>query len=78
MPAAIVSSSRRKRGHSFAEKVRIKAYPVKEYLGLVFVYMGEGAAPELPSMPEMEADADSRRLYVHSRVQLLPEHRERR
>ncbi len=56
MPAAIVSSSRRRHEHSFAEKVRIKAYPVKEYLGLVFVYMGEGAAPELPSMPEMEAD----------------------
>ncbi len=42
--------------HSFADKVKIKAYPVQEYLGMIFVYMGEGAVPELPRLPEMEAD----------------------
>lgn len=29
----------------FAEKVRVAAYPVHEYKGLVFAYLGEGEAP---------------------------------
>src|SRR5262245_3325313 len=41
---------------SFAEKVRIKAYPCREYLGLVFAYMGPGAPPEMPHYPHFEAD----------------------
>ena len=28
------------------ESVRIKAYPVRDYFGLVFAFMGEGSAPE--------------------------------
>jgi 5,5'-dehydrodivanillate O-demethylase len=35
---------------SFAQKVKIPGYPVKEYIGLVFAYLGEGAAPELPTL----------------------------
>jgi len=41
---------------SFARKVRIDAYPVREYLGLVFAYLGEGAPPELPRFPELESE----------------------
>jgi 5,5'-dehydrodivanillate O-demethylase len=45
----------------FASKVRIRSYPTEEYLGLVFVYLGEGAtqdtthvaAPPLPRYPEL-------------------------
>jgi 5,5'-dehydrodivanillate O-demethylase len=37
---------------SFCHKVRIKTWPVKEYLGLVFAYLGEGEPPEFPLYPE--------------------------
>ncbi len=42
----------------FCEKVRIRAYPTQEYLGFVFLYMGEGQAPELPRYPEMEGEGE--------------------
>lgn len=41
---------------SFARKVTIRSYPVREYLGLIFAYLGEGAAPEFPLYPEIEED----------------------
>jgi 5,5'-dehydrodivanillate O-demethylase len=40
---------------SFAAKVRIAAYPVREYLGLVFGYFGEGEAPPFRRYPDFEA-----------------------
>jgi 5,5'-dehydrodivanillate O-demethylase len=39
---------------SFAEKVSIRSWPVREYLGLVFAYLGEGAPPELTAFPPFE------------------------
>jgi 5,5'-dehydrodivanillate O-demethylase len=36
-------------GSRFKEKVRLKAYPVKELGGLVFAYMGPSPAPLLPN-----------------------------
>jgi 5,5'-dehydrodivanillate O-demethylase len=39
---------------SFAKKVRARAYPAEEYLGLIFAYLGEGPAPELPRFPELD------------------------
>jgi len=41
-------------GKGFADKVKIARYPVEEYLGLIFVYLGEGAAPLLPRYPQLE------------------------
>lgn len=38
----------------FCDKVRISSYPVREYLGLVFAFLGEGAPPEFPLHPEFE------------------------
>jgi 5,5'-dehydrodivanillate O-demethylase oxygenase subunit len=38
----------------FCAKVRMRSYPVREYLGLVFAYLGDGAPPELPLYPEFE------------------------
>ena len=35
----------------FADNVRIRSYPTEEYLGLIFAYLGEGAAPPLPRYP---------------------------
>jgi 5,5'-dehydrodivanillate O-demethylase len=41
---------------SFAAKIRIRSYPVEEYLGLVFAYLGEGPPPLLPRFTEFEID----------------------
>jgi 5,5'-dehydrodivanillate O-demethylase oxygenase subunit len=35
----------------FARKVRIGAYPTREFMGLVFGFFGEGAAPAFPPYP---------------------------
>jgi 5,5'-dehydrodivanillate O-demethylase oxygenase subunit len=43
----------------FAEKVRIPGYPVQEYLGLIFVYLGKGEAPPLPRYPKLESAGQS-------------------
>lgn len=40
----------------FCSRIRIKSYPVVEWLGLIFVYQGEGEAPPFPYMPEFEND----------------------
>ena len=40
---------------AFAKNVRIHGYPTREYLGLIWVYMGEGDAPEFPRYPEWES-----------------------
>ena len=39
---------------SFAAKICIRSYPVREYLGLIFTYLGEGAPPEFRRFPELE------------------------
>jgi 5,5'-dehydrodivanillate O-demethylase len=39
---------------SFAEKVRIRSYPTREYLSFIFVYFGEGEPPPLPRYPDFE------------------------
>jgi 5,5'-dehydrodivanillate O-demethylase oxygenase subunit len=41
---------------AFCDQVTIRTYPVREYLGLVFAYFGEGAPPEFPRAPEFEND----------------------
>lgn len=39
---------------SVAPRVKIRSYPVEEYLGLIFTYIGEGEPPPMPSYPECE------------------------
>jgi 5,5'-dehydrodivanillate O-demethylase len=41
---------------SFAAKIRIRSYPTREYLGLIFAYFGEGVAPAFPRYRHMEED----------------------
>lgn len=41
---------------SFAAKIRIKSFPAREYLGLIFAYLGEGEAPPFPRYVHMEED----------------------
>jgi 5,5'-dehydrodivanillate O-demethylase oxygenase subunit len=40
----------------FCEKVKIRSYPVREYAGFIFAYMGEGEPPEFDRYPTLEAD----------------------
>ena len=39
----------------FGADIKIPSYPVEEYLGLLFVYMGDGPPPPLPRYPDVEA-----------------------
>ena len=39
---------------NFCHRIRIDSYPVREYLGLIFAYLGEGEPPEFPLYPEFE------------------------
>ncbi|HEX6510878.1 MAG TPA: Rieske 2Fe-2S domain-containing protein, partial [Chloroflexota bacterium] len=41
---------------SFPPKVRIAAYPTREYLGLIFAYFGEGDPPPFPRYPQLERE----------------------
>ncbi|HVA13098.1 MAG TPA: Rieske 2Fe-2S domain-containing protein [Stellaceae bacterium] len=38
----------------FCHRIRLRSAPVKEYLGLVFAYFGEGEPSEFPRYPEFE------------------------
>jgi 5,5'-dehydrodivanillate O-demethylase len=38
----------------FANRICIRTYPVREYIGLIFAYLGDGEPPEFPRYPEFE------------------------
>jgi 5,5'-dehydrodivanillate O-demethylase len=57
-------------GPETASRVRIKSYPVHEYCGLVFAYLGEGAPPEF-ELPRKEA-FEQPNLLVYARIQVWP------
>src|SRR5580704_7925653 len=40
----------------FTKDVGVAGYPTREYLGLIFAYLGGGQAPALPRFPEFEAE----------------------
>ena len=44
---------------AYKHRIRIRGYPTREYLGLVFAYLGEGEAPAFPLMPEIDAVKDT-------------------
>jgi 5,5'-dehydrodivanillate O-demethylase len=41
---------------AFKERVKIPGFPVQEYLGLIFAYLGDGAPPPLPRYPWFEEE----------------------
>ncbi|MES2259487.1 MAG: Rieske 2Fe-2S domain-containing protein [Pseudomonadota bacterium] len=41
-------------GRGFCKSIKIGGYPTEEYLGLIFVYLGDGEPPEFPRYPEWE------------------------
>lgn len=38
----------------FCDHIRIRSYPTEQYLGLIFIYMGEGEAPPFPRFPQFD------------------------
>lgn len=47
----------------FCDKIRIRGYPVEEYLGLIFAYLGDGDPPPLPRYEGMQ-ESSSLRAYM--------------
>ena len=43
---------------AYAARVKIRAFAAREYLGVIFVYLGEAPAPAFPTYPELENEAD--------------------
>jgi 5,5'-dehydrodivanillate O-demethylase len=41
---------------SFAKKIRIRSYPAREYLGLIFAFLGAGEPPPFPFYPHFEKE----------------------
>jgi 5,5'-dehydrodivanillate O-demethylase len=52
----------------FCGKVRLRTYPVREYLGLIFAYLGEGEAPEFPRYPDFEEEG----VFTHTDSYVRP------
>jgi 5,5'-dehydrodivanillate O-demethylase len=52
----------------FAEKVSIPSYPVREYAGLIFAYLGEGAPPPFQTYPDLDRPG----VLVNDPVEVLP------
>ncbi len=42
--------------HPFTDKVSVPSYPTRDYHGLVFAYLGEGAPPPFPRFTSIEQD----------------------
>jgi 5,5'-dehydrodivanillate O-demethylase oxygenase subunit len=53
---------------SFCHKVAIRSAPVREYLGLIFAYVGDGTPPDFPLYPEFERFAGLVELDSYSRA----------
>jgi 5,5'-dehydrodivanillate O-demethylase len=52
----------------FAEKVRLKTYPTREYVGLIFAFLGEGAPPPFPTFPDLDRPG----VLIADPVEILP------
>ncbi len=48
-------SSSPARMRRFKSKIKIRSYPTEEYLGLIFAFLGDGAAPPLPRYSDLDA-----------------------
>ena len=44
---------------AYKQRIKISAHPTREYLGLIFAYLGEGEAPPFPLMPEIDVAKDT-------------------
>ncbi|MDH3241297.1 MAG: Rieske 2Fe-2S domain-containing protein [Alphaproteobacteria bacterium] len=48
---------------SFAQRIKIPGYPTREYLGLIFVYFGEGEPPPFPHLDVFDGEG-----FIENRV----------
>ena len=48
----------------FCDRIKVKSYPVREYLGLIFAYLGEGEPPEFPLYPDWEGKLQTTDFYI--------------
>jgi 5,5'-dehydrodivanillate O-demethylase oxygenase subunit len=39
---------------SYCDRIKLASYPIREYLGLIFAYLGGGEEPRFPTYPEFE------------------------
>ena len=53
---------------SSAHKVKVRSYPTREYLGLIFAFLGEGEAPAFPHYPDLERPG----VVITDPVEVLP------
>jgi 5,5'-dehydrodivanillate O-demethylase len=51
----------------FCDKVRIAGYPVHEYIGLIFAYLGDGEPPAFPRLDAFERDG-----FIEARKSVRP------
>jgi 5,5'-dehydrodivanillate O-demethylase len=42
--------------NSFCDKIKMASYPTREYIGLIFAYLGEGEPPAFPRYPAFEEE----------------------
>jgi len=54
--------------NSFCDKIKTSSYPTREYLGLIFVYFGEGEPPEFPRYPAFEDEGVTLHTDSYSRA----------
>lgn len=40
----------------FCKNIKLRTYPVREYLGLIFTYIGQDEVPEFPRYPTLDAE----------------------
>ena len=52
----------------FCDKVTLPVFPTREYVGLIFAYFGEGAAPPFPNYPDLDRPG----VLVADPVEVLP------
>src|SRR5688572_19118981 len=41
---------------AFVDRVRLRSYPTRDYMGLVFAYLGDDAPPPFPHYPQLEGE----------------------
>ncbi|MFB6549441.1 Rieske 2Fe-2S domain-containing protein [Streptomyces sp. NPDC056405] len=42
---------------TYEQRISLESHPVREYLGVVFAYLGGGEAPDFPQYPELEDES---------------------
>lgn len=40
---------------SYCDRIKLASHPIREYLGLVFAFLGDGTPPEFPLFPEFDS-----------------------